>query len=338
MRISSLSPQRASSIACAAVCSALLALCGAPARAADVLEIPSSCGSASELTREVDALRASAETPPPRPEVRLAPEGDEYVLQVALPDGVRTLRDHDCRALFRAAIVIAALGQERAADALLDARAEAPAATPTPNPAAGALAAPPLVVPASSSAPPKSKPPTVAPAARRSAPKPRPDAQAHAFAQAELAYGVEPAFSAALSLGVSWRRGLWGFRAWYGYLTPRTHEQGDQGVRVQGLDAALSFELVPLEWLTLGLGADLFCLRGQGLDVSNPRVDWTVQPAPHLALRARVLQRGRIGLELTGRALWSPKPSSFALAGGDDLYTAAHFGFQLGLALRVQFL
>lgn len=321
----------------ALVCIALLGWCAAPARAADVLEIPSSCGSQSELTREVDALRASADTQPPaRPEVRLAAQGDEYVLQVALPDGVRTLRDHDCRALFRAAIVIAALGQERAADALLDARTETQTAPPPPDPAA-VLAAPPLVATPAGNPTPHAEP-TVAAAPQRPAPRARPDAQAHAFGQVELAYGVVPAFSAALSLGVAWRRGLWGFRAWYGYLTPRTHEQAEQAVRIQGLDVALSLELVPLEWLSVGLGADLFCLRGQGLGVNNARVDWTVQPAPHLALRARVLSRGRLGLELTGRALWSPKPSSFALAGGDDLYTAAQFGFQAGLALRVQFL
>jgi hypothetical protein len=163
-------------------------------------------------------------------------------------------------------------------------------------------------------------------------------AEAAVFAQVEVAHGVVPAWSAALSAGAGWRRGLWGVRGWFGYLTPRTLREGAAGVRVQALDLAASLELWPLQWLGLGVGVDLFFLRGQGVDVQRARVDWTVQPGPHLALRARIWGNARGALELTGRAVWSPQPSRFQLADGATLYRADTFAFQFGLAGSLQFL
>lgn len=319
----------------------LVGLWHVPARAQDVLDIPSSCGSASELTREIDALRASsAASYAERPEVRLAPQGDAYVLQIALPDGTRTLRDPDCRALFRAAIVIAALGHERSADALLETTpAPAELAPTAPASAVAVLAAPPTPVADPAVQRPQSQQTTREKApVRAAAPRPRPAAHAHAFGQVEAAYGAVPAWSAALAAGASFGRGLWAARAWFGYLTPRTHEQADQAVRIQALQLAASFELVPLKWLRIGLGVDLFLLRGQGVGVPSASVDWTAQPAPHLALRASVWTRGKFSLQLTGRALWSPQPSRFRLSDGSELYATEHFAFQLGVAAAVQFL
>jgi hypothetical protein len=337
-------------------CLALLLSCGlawfcAPvlAHAADVLEIPESCGSASELTREVSLLRADSLRPDAaRPEVQLRQQGDEFVLQVVLPQGTRTLRDTDCRALFRAAIVIAALGHESSAEGVLaqssaeavleQSSAEAVQRAPEPVPAASApspaqvLAAPPRAPASALPERTRDKPP---PARRRTPPGP---ARAYVSLQAELAYGVVPALSAALSAGLSWQRGLWGTRLVLGYLTPRTAEDGDQGVRIQALNASLSAEVIPLSWLHVALGLDLFVLSGRGVGVRNSRTDWTAQPAPHLGLRALVWQRDWFGLSLTSRALWSPQPSRFGLSGGGTLYAAEHFAFQLGLAASLQFL
>jgi hypothetical protein len=173
------------------------------------------------------------------------------------------------------------------------------------------------------------------PAQRTQPPAPQ---RADAFVQAELAYGVVPALSAALSAGFAWQRGRWGLRLALGYLTPRSEERSGQGVRIQALDASLSAEFSPLSWLHVALGADLFLLRGRGVGVRNPRVDWTAQPAPQLGLRARLWQRGRFALGLTGRALWSPQPSRFGLRGGGAVYAAERFAFQLGLAASLQFL
>jgi hypothetical protein len=323
---------------------ALLALAlggaAAPCRARDVLEIPPSCGSESELVREIDALRSDApQSLAPRPEVQLTPEADAYVLRITLPDGARTLRDRDCRALFRAAIVIAALGHEP--EGALAAEHSAAPSQPAPPEVTAPMrpsAPPPPVAraaaPASASTQARTPPRPVAARSARAAPPTHVDA----FAQVEAAYGTVPAWSAALAAGASVRRGLWGGRIWFGYLTPRTHSHEQQSLRIQGLDLGLSLELAPLSRLAVGLGADLFFLRGQGLEVTNPSVDWTVQPALHLGLRVRVFSRARLGLELTGRALWSPQPSSFALSGGDTLYTSEAFAFQLGLAGSFQFL
>jgi hypothetical protein len=340
------------------VCALLLGwtLCTLAPRAAhadDVLEIPPECGSASELTREIDALRASTthlRGGGVHPQVQLTRDGDGFVLRVALPEGARTLRDADCRALFRAAIVISALGHESSAQAVLaeEQRASAePAPTPTRTSTAESLSPPPRQdrkapldgeasdARASSVQRAPSRPPRLRIRAARG---PRPPPSAHAFVQAELAYGVVPALSAALQAGASFQRGLWGVRLSLGYLTPRTQERDGRGVRIQALDAGLSLELVPLRWLYLGLGVDLFVLRGRGVSVRNPRADWVAQQAPHVSLRAVFWQRGSFGLALCARALWSPKPSAFRLNEGGTLYMAERFGFQAGLAGSFQFL
>lgn len=310
------------------------------ARAEDVLDIPPSCGSQSELTREIDALRAREASDAPRPEVRLAPEQAGYVLEIALPEGTRTLRDPDCRALFRAAIVIAALGHEWGVGST-DASSSPPEVHPSSAPAPAPVATPSPTVPSAATSPPTAAPPS---SRRRSRPRvsTRSSAteaqQGTAFLQVEVTHGVVPAWSAALSAGAAWRRGLWGVRGWFGYLTPNTEREGQAEVHIQALDLAASLELWPLQGLGLGLGAELFLLRGQGLGVSRSRVDWTAQPAPHLALRARIWRGTRGLVELTGRAVWSPQPSRFRLESGDTLYRAEAFAFQLGLAGSLQFL
>jgi hypothetical protein len=351
------SPQRLGAVAalvrvCALLLGSLCALAPRAARAEDVLEIPPECGSVGELTREIDALRATSThlRGGTHPEVQLERQGDGFVLHVALPEGARTLRDRDCRALFRAAIVIAALGHESSAHAVLQEEqraAAAPASPQTPTSSAESLSPPP---PGDRKSAPESEtsdqrePPLVrssSPAPRlriRTARGPRPPPSAHAFVQAELAYGVVPALSAALQAGASFQRGLWGVRLTVGYLTPRTQERDGRGVRIQALEAGLSFELIPVRWLYVGLGVELFVLRGRGVSVRNSRADWTAQQAPHVSLRALVWQRGGFGLALCGRALWSPKPSVFGLNDGGALYTAERFAFQAGLAGSVQFL
>ncbi|HEX6240352.1 MAG TPA: hypothetical protein VFZ61_05645, partial [Polyangiales bacterium] len=168
--------------------------------------------------------------------------------------------------------------------------------------------------------------------------RPRSPAQGFAFLQVEAAHGVVPEWCAALAAGASFRRGLWGVRGWFGYLTPNLGHEAGATVRIQALDLAASLEIWPLRGLGLGLGIELFLVRGQGVDVASPRVDWTAQPAPHVALRARIWGRGPGVLELTGRALWSPQPSRFRLESGETLYQAEAFAFQLGLAGSLQFL
>jgi hypothetical protein len=320
----------------------MLALGLRAAHAEDVLQIPPSCGSGSELAREVDALRAREAPGTPRPDVRLAPSdgGDRgYVLEIDLPEGTRTLRDPDCRALFRAAIVIAALGHELPVEGEA---AAAPASSAVPIAAPALTQPPPAAAPRPSSSPTPVQPREAdgrGPRERRAgASRPRAQAEGSAFFQIEAAHGVVPSWSAALSAGAAWRRGLWGMRGWFGYLTPNSAHSEDAAVRIQALDLAVGAELWPLRRLGLGLGADLFFLRGQGVNVQGARVDWTVQPAPHLAVRAKLWAGSRGALELTGRAVWSPQPSRFRLENGGTVYEAEAFAFQLGLAGSLQFL
>ena len=299
-----------------------------PAHAQDELTIPESCGSQRELEREVDALRRSDahSVRVARPSIRLGAEGDGYRLDVRFADGERrALRDTDCRALFRAAIVIAALGHAPPGETLT---------SETPHPAT----APPL----------PSKPSAAAtePARRTQPPQGSEDSartevpvrSGSVLLSSELAYGVVPAWSAALSAGLALARGRWGARVTLGYQTPRTHRAATGGVRVQGVSAGLTLEARPVRWLWLGPGAELFLLYGRGVDFPKAHGDWASQPALHLAARAALFTRGAFTLMFSARGLWAPQPSSFSVVSGPTLYRARHFGFQAGLSFGFQIL
>jgi hypothetical protein len=114
--------------------------------------VPDGCGSLAEFRREIARLTGSpAADDVPRSLLIEALEAGRqgYSLQLVLGDEVRTLRDLDCRVLFRSAVVIAAAAQgEGATAAPADGAASAaappvPAAPPAnPVPVAVAPAAP----------------------------------------------------------------------------------------------------------------------------------------------------------------------------------------------------
>jgi hypothetical protein len=299
------------------------------ASAEDVLEVPPSCGSQAELEREIAALREDAGEQGSRPTVKLTTEGEVYVLEVRLPDGARTLRNRDCRALFRAGIVIAALGQAGAAG--LAGRATAPSAVGAPQRASAARSG---------------ERDSTATGRRRShvrgvadaSSRPRALRNGHALAAAGFVYGAVPAWSAALAAGARLSRGRWGGRMLLGYVAPRTHHQGGDGVRVDGASASLSFELGLSARAWMLLGTDLFLLRGSGFDVLRARTELVLQPTLHLGVGVLILQRGRFGLELGARALWAPRRSSFNARGHGSVYEPEQFGVLSELSFRVQFL
>ena len=330
---------------------ALVLLFTAPlARAEDVLEIPEQCGSRTELEREIDALQASnvARRALPRPDVQLRPDGDAYMLEIALPEGRRLLRDSDCRALFRAAIVIAALGLEGSAESVLRAADAARAEPARPEPGRGV-----------------SKPPderstqsvraTSDPAARTSGVRratmramirstPSDDAPSartrvmRVLLRADAAYGPTPGVSALVGAGLALEYARFSGRLLLGYQTPSTHRAGSEGVRVDALSAALSVELVLLSWLRAGVGADFFALRGRGLGGGATRTGWATEPTLHAGLSFRVLALGPVWLELCGRVLWAPEPVSFLFRGRSAVYRTPSFAGQGGIVASYQFL
>jgi hypothetical protein len=307
-----------------------------PAHARDQLEIPVSCGSYDELERELAALRPARDLTWQRPSVRITKLDSAYLLEVELPDETRTLRDPDCRSLFRAAVLISALGSEGAPPALADASQpdDQPAQsshdrTRDPN--------------ASDSAPPSKVGETSGRARLAlSAPElPGERARAAFSLAAGAAYGAVPAVGFVASAGLEGGRRRWSLRVLAHYLAPRS-ERSDVaprvGVRVDGVGAGLELEWRIARWLRAGAGGQLFLLRGRGLDVLRARSDWTTLGALHASVALGLYERGRFGLSLPVRVLYAPQPSRFVVDGRGTVYTAASLGFHAGLSLSWRFL
>jgi hypothetical protein len=321
------------------------------ARAQDTLEIPEGCGSQGELTREVAALRASARSnlESERPAVSLTRDGEDYLLTVELPDGRRSLRDPDCRALFRAAIVIAALGQESSVENVLEASTgraekqnEGRAAAPIKSAAEPAKTAEPRATAAESS---RETPRAPTRAARRPwlwsdpAHYPR-ELGLRALLRAELGYGVLPELSGIFGAGVALEYARFAARASLAYQGPprEASREEEQGVSVQGLSASLTAELVAQPWLRPGLGVDYHALRGRGLGGRSPRAAWATQVTLHAGFALRLLRRGPFWLELSARALWAPKPANFTMTPDTRVYRTSPWGLAGGISAGFEFL
>src|SRR5688500_11690765 len=90
-------------------------LASVPSWAAASLRVPAECGSEAEFERETRA-RLDREVPALPTVVAIERTGDGYLLRMRVGDELRQLRDHDCRELFRAAVVVAvatAMSQSR---------------------------------------------------------------------------------------------------------------------------------------------------------------------------------------------------------------------------------
>lgn len=336
----------------------------ATAAAEDVLAIPESCGSAGELASKVAQLRGEGSAAQ-RPEVRLAPEAAGYVLEVRLPEGVRVLREHDCRALFEAAVLIAALG----VDAPIAASADTtdlprPEHAPEPGKSAAAQLTPPPATPIATTttallpqravrAPAqRSRPPAEAPAVERaSSPAPSERERTgptrvgsafvryHAQLALGVAYGAVPAVALASRASLAAELARFGARLSLHYVAKaRERDRQGQGVRVDALGPGLTLSWLPRAWLGLGLGGDVLLLRGQGLSLTRARTDWATLPLLHAEALLRLFAWGPLWLELPLRVSYTPRPARFLAEGVGPLYQTARVGFMGGVALSLRFL
>lgn len=315
------------------LCLLLLFLVVSPhARADGELAIPESCGTRGELAREANAMRAPSSAPLPPTRMRL--DGQLYVLEVDLPEGRRTLRDSDCRALFRAAILISALGE--------GALAEQPQPAESPRPALLTSTPPPPRVNDPSGRrlrePDDDTAPAPAPAATREAARSSP-LHVAGLVRASGVYGVVPKLGAELGLGAELARGRFRARLGFSMLTPSTsaREQGI-AVRVYGVGAHLAAGARVSAWLELALGADLEALHGRARGALRDRPGWTALPLLHAELSLRLLERGRVRLELPLAALFAPARSRFLIEGRGPVYTSERVGFRAGLRASLLFL
>jgi hypothetical protein len=309
----------------------------APGRAEDLLDVPAACGSQAELERGVAEL-LGAQAGAARPAVALRREGDEYVLRVRLEDGQRTLRDRDCRALFRAAVLIAALGREalfglekEVAVSVAETVAVAGTGTVAGTGSATGSGSGPATDTATATV-------TDTATATRNRPRPR-ELRLGALLNAALAYGVVPDFTLALAAGVYLEHGWLGARLVASYQLPQSHHEGDEGVRSDALGASATLELLATRWLKAGLGGDFYVMHAHGLgDVPAARSDWATLATLHAALGARLYGRGRWAFEALARGLFAPQPARFEIRGASAVFTTSRFGFQLGIAWGWRFL
>jgi len=304
-----------------------LGLSGA-AQAEDVLAIPGECGSSQELTRAAAALQRGPASGV-RPAVRMGKDGAEYTLEVDLPAGTRRLRDRDCRSLFRAAVLIAALGEEAEREEARQGAATQPQRDEPVEPASSAAQ---LSSPRQATAPARARP------RNRSRPELRPPRlppvrELAPFVAAGLGFGLVPSLDATLSAGLSGRFAWLAGRASLGYLTPRSQHEQAAGVRVDGVSASATLEVPLLRWLRPGLGVDYHLLRGRGLGISRSRTDWAALATLHASLVLRVVRLGPVQLDLLLRGLVAPRTSHFRVRGAGDVYGTSALGGQAGLSL-----
>jgi len=226
-----------------------VALASLPARAQISAEIPPDCGGApelAELTHEIhERLPESARQEPVS--IAITSDSAGYHLLVLARGQRRELRDRECSALMRAAVVVSL--------ALI-----APEAHAAPTPA----------TPAPPSAPPNKKISDYRIAIA-------PEAGAH--------FGTTPQVSLLLGLDgqLSWRR--LGLALELRYLLPTsTRDSTQHGVRASALGAALAGTFTPWARVQARAGIAAYRLAGQGLGSVNDTRDSAWDLGPTLSL------------------------------------------------------
>jgi hypothetical protein len=284
--------------AIASLLSALLAsslACRAHADGTISLQAPPACGTVETLRTRVSELAPDSAR---RADVFVSAEDEAYRLVVTLPGDTRELRDADCLALLEAAAVVIALEQ------------------PEPAPRPAAIAA--LVEPSA---------PRVDAAPRTAR---RASVQLPGWLELGGTYGMLPALSGALGLGVGLRAGRVGASFGAHYLLP-AETAARPAVRVQGTQATLLFTLVALPRLALGAGGRVSFLHGRGRRVDQVHSAWLVPWSALLEARLTALKRPRDQLGIaaaTGVALRRPQ---FRVSGHGTVHQPDRFQASLGL-------
>jgi hypothetical protein len=260
------------------------------AKAGESMRLPPECGSETEFTRELERLLGNqvAEGQPVSLVIFPRDGAGAYTLRLQLRNETRELRDPDCRALFRSAVVISAAAVRPELGAV-------PETTAVERP-------PPATAPPSSKAlPPDVKARPILHAER--APETdrdtwRPGIHAGAGAMAGLLPGVAPM----LELGGRAARGRWGLFGAASYLPrARTTDDEGRGVSIWALGAQVALFFEPAEWVRLSAGLAVHRLEGEGVGVTQELTDsaWSLSPlieATFIAWQARDL-RVELGLQ-----------------------------------------
>jgi hypothetical protein len=315
-------------IACA-LASALLCTTGV-AGAQTRVDVPADCGSEAELRAELARLLGRESAPRAMPErLQIARTADGgYALALELRGESRTLRDPDCRTLFKTAVVVAA--------ATVDPQllAQMPAASDTSQAPRGAAAvSPDAEAPADTDAAPGARDDAPAPPAAAeeepaeeepAADEPSLPWRASVALGAGAALALLPQVSPLFELSGTLARGALGVALGARYLTgaeKHLGSAGEYGVSIDGFGARVSALFDPADFARLQAGVALDRLAGRGLgtavdDVSGSGLALAVVVEGSLIpVRWGNLQ---LSLAITGQyALVRP---SFEITGRGEVY------------------
>jgi hypothetical protein len=277
--------------------------CATSALAQISVDAPPGCGSEAELRGELSRLLGAdaARAEPLLLQIRTPESEDaEYALELEVQGEHRTLRDRDCRALFKAALVMAASAVE------------------------------PLRVQAAA-APENERAPVHAPAItdekRANDAAPKITWRAHVDAGAGIAFGVLPAPAPRFELSGGVEHGAFGALLALHYLMPEEKRAGDgHGVRVWALGGRVAATFAPVALLRLGTGVEIDRLRGTGLGSKRTDSDsaWMIAPLVEAALVP--LEQGPLRLELALDGHYALLRPSFEILGYGAVFQVARFG------------
>lgn len=266
------------------------------------VDAPPGCGSEAELRGELSRLLGAdaARAEPLLLQIRTpASEDAEYALELEVQGEHRTLRDRDCRALFKAALVMAASAVEPS-------RMQA-------------------------TKPDTERAPVHAPAStdeqRGSDATPEVAWHAHVDAGAGVALGVLPAPAPRFELSGGIEHGAFGALLALHYLMPEEKRAGDgHGVRAWALGGRAAATFAPLSLLRLGAGVEIDRLRGTGLGSKSTGSDsvWLIAPLIEAALVP--LQHGPLRLELALDAHYALVRPGFEILGYGQVFHVPPFG------------
>jgi hypothetical protein len=287
---------------------------GPYAEAGASIQLPPECGSPTEFTRELERLLGDqvAEGRPISLVIFPRDGAGAYTLRLQLRNETRELRDPDCRALFRSAVVISAA-------AVRPELRDVPETTVVERPP------PATAAPSSKGLPPdlKARPVLRAePATQTDGETWRPGIHAGAGAMAGLLPGVAPM----LELGGSAARGKWGLFGAARYLPrARTTDDEGRGVAIWALGGQVALFLEPAEWIRLSAGLAVHWLEGEGVGVAQKLTDsaWSLSSlieATFIAWQARDL---RVELGLQGHG--SIVRARFEIGGLGEVYRVPPF-------------
>jgi hypothetical protein len=272
------------------------------AHALPQFEIPSDCGTIEEYRTGIRArLGAEATALLQALSVRIAKNDNGYRLDVRLHASTRHIEDQDCRALLRAATVIAIALWESPESAPNKATDPASARTDTHDPQLHDPASESFdsasAHPASSQAVLPPPLPALVPEATQSAESAARDPSAPKSwrigleGRAGAIAGLVPGVSAILGLEPSLRYGSLGFGVGLDYVFPREEvDPGGYGVRVSAFRVAptVTWSLRPRVGLQVGVAGSFLTGTGRGSERDQTDHAWTL--GPQVGIQVKVLK------------------------------------------------